>query len=65
MYVTESGISIDSTVIPLNAYLPIYVTELGIMIDCNASHHEYLQVVVSQAVLIKTVERWLCGFFRW
>ena len=40
-----------------NAVLSIVVTLSGITIDCKLVHPSYLQLVVYQFVLIKTVEK--------
>ena len=34
-----------------------------ITIDVKLVQPEYLQLIVFQFVLLKTVEKWLCGFY--
>jgi len=43
---------------------PMLVTLLGIVIDVKLLQPEYLQLIVYQFVLIKTVEKWLSEFYR-
>lgn len=47
-----------------NAQVPMLVTELGIAILVRFEHPLYLQIIVYQCVLIKTVEKWLSEFYR-
>ena len=58
MFVTLSGMTRE--VIPWqpqNDSSHMRVTELGMVILDNFSHSEYLQLIVYQFVLIKTVEK--------
>ena len=56
--VTELGIVIDVKLLqPSKARLPILVIEFGIVIDVKLLLDLYLQLVVYQFVLIKTIEK--------
>ena len=48
---------------PENADPPMLVTLLGIVTEVRHSQEWYLQLVVFQFVLLKTVEKWLYGFY--
>lgn len=47
----------------LNAERPILVTLLGMVMAVKLEQPLYLQLIVFQFVLLKTVEKWLCGFY--
>ena len=47
---------------PLKAAPPIVVTLLGIMTSNRLEHSWYLQLIMFQFVVLKTVEKWLCRF---
>lgn len=38
-------------------------TEFGMVTLVKLVQSEYLQLIVFQFVLLKTVEKWLCGFY--
>ena len=62
--VTLLGISMEvKPVQPLNALFPMLVTLLEISMEVKPVQPEYLQLIVFQFVLLKTVEKWLCGFY--
>ena len=48
---------------PSKADSPMLVTLLGIVTEVRPLQYEYLQLIVFQFVLLKTVEKWLCGFY--
>ena len=48
---------------PANAPVPINVTLLGMEIEVKLVQDPYLQLIVFQFVLLKTVEKWLYRFY--
>ena len=48
----------------LNVSLPIEVRELGMVMLVRLQQLKYLQLFVYQLILIKTVEKRLCRFYR-
>ena len=57
--VTPSGMVIEvKPVQPLKAPKPIEVAPSGMVIEVKPEHTLYLQLIVYQFVLIKTVEKW-------
>jgi len=62
--VTELGMVIEvKSLHPQKASSPMLLTEFGIVIEAKPLQPEYLQLIVFQFVLLKTVEKWLCGFY--
>ena len=49
---------------PPNAPIPMDITLLGISMLVRPEQFWYLQLIVYQFVLIKTVEKWLSEFYR-
>lgn len=43
---------------------PIFVTELGIVIDVRLVQYSYLEVIDYQLFVVNTVEKWI-GFYLW
>lgn len=58
MFIAEFNISIDVRFLqPEKAYCPMLVTEFGIVTDDIPVQSQYLQLVVCQSILSKTVEK--------
>ena len=48
---------------PQNAQSPMLVKLSEIVTEVRPVQLEYLQLIVFQFVLLKTVEKWFCGFY--
>ena len=62
MLVTLIGISTEVKPEELKALVPIPVKLSGSLMEAKLEQEKYLQLVVFQFVLLKTVEKWLCRF---